>query len=162
MTRRCKCEHWQDCPTCAPQRFDADGKRKPPEPTPLQACRAELETMREALALHEVGSAYAHRLAVMLECALLDPTGTWNEAHALLDEYRAACRAAAPMQEPPTFMGVTAPEETDVNRIAIAEAGVRRCFARRHEGRYAFMPYEDAVRHCRKWIAALRDMRMEK
>ena len=61
--------------------------------------------MREALALHEVGSAYAHRLAVMLECALLDPTGTWNEAHALLDEYRAACRAAAPMQEPPTFMG---------------------------------------------------------
>ena len=105
MTRRCKCEHWQDCPTCAPQRFDADGKRKPPEPTPLQACRAELETMREALALHEVGSAYAHRLAVMLECALLDPTGTWNEAHALLDEYRAACRAAAPMQEPPTFMG---------------------------------------------------------
>ena len=105
MTQRCKCEHWQDCPTCAPQRFDADGKRKPPEPTPLQACRAELETMREALALHEVGSAYAHRLAVMLECALLDPTGTWNEAHALLDEYRAACRAAAPMQEPPTFMG---------------------------------------------------------
>ena len=60
------------------------------------------------------------------------------------------------------WLGVTAPEETDVNRIAIAEAGVRRCFARRHEGRYAFMPYEDAVRHCRKWIAALRDMRMEK
>lgn len=54
-----------------------------------------------------------------------------------------------------------APEETDVNRIAIAEAGVRRCFARRHEGRYAFMPHEDAVRHCRKWIAALRDMRVE-
>lgn len=50
---RCKCEHWQDCPTCAPQRFDADGKRKPPEPTPLQACRAELETMREALAIEE-------------------------------------------------------------------------------------------------------------
>lgn len=71
----------------------------------LESLRAELETMREALALHEVGSAYAHRLAVMLECALLDPTGTWNEAHALLDEYRAACRAAAPMQEPPTFMG---------------------------------------------------------
>lgn len=60
---------------------------------------------RESLALHEVGSAYAHRLAVMLECALLDPNGTWNDAHALLDEYRAACRAAAPNQEPPTFMG---------------------------------------------------------
>ena len=98
----CKCEHWQNCPICAPQRYDENGKRKPPEPSPLQA---ELRAMREVLALHEVGSAYAHRLAVMLECALLDPTGTWRDAHALLDEYRAACRAAAPEQEPPTFMG---------------------------------------------------------
>jgi len=105
MTQRCKCEHWQECPTCSPQSFEPAGDRKPPAPTPLQACRAELEEMREALALHEVGSAYAHRLAVMLECALLDQTGTWTDAHALLDEYRAACRAAAPMQEPPTFMG---------------------------------------------------------
>ena len=64
---------------------------------------AEIEMLRDALALHEVGSAYAHRLAVMLECALLDRSGTWNDGHALLDEYRAACRAVAP--EPPTFMG---------------------------------------------------------
>lgn len=80
-----------------------------------QACRegwryaAELEEERKRLAevlpLHAVGSAYAHRLAVMLECALLDPTGTWNDGHTLLDEYRAACRAAWPDQEPPTFMG---------------------------------------------------------
>jgi hypothetical protein len=33
---------------------------------------------------------YAHRLAVMLECMLLDPTGAWNESAALLDEYHAA------------------------------------------------------------------------
>lgn len=33
---------------------------------------------------------FAHRLAVMLECALLDPTGSWHDAHALLDQYRAA------------------------------------------------------------------------
>ena len=72
---------------------------------PLQACRAELESMREVLALHEVGSAYAHRLAVMLECALLAPTGSWSEAHTLLDEYRAACRDACPSLDPPTFMG---------------------------------------------------------
>ena len=38
----------------------------------------------------DIGERYAHRLAVMLECALLDPTGTWNEALALLDEYREA------------------------------------------------------------------------
>lgn len=39
-----------------------------------------------------IGDLYAHRLAVMLECALLDPTGTWNDGHALLDEYRQALR----------------------------------------------------------------------
>ena len=40
----------------------------------------------------DIGDRFAHRLAVMLECALLDPTGTWNDAHALLDEYRTALR----------------------------------------------------------------------
>jgi hypothetical protein len=38
----------------------------------------------------DVGDRFAHRLAVMLECALLDPTGTFNDACALLDEYRQA------------------------------------------------------------------------
>jgi hypothetical protein len=38
----------------------------------------------------DIGDQFAHRLAVMLECALLDPTGTWNDAHALLDEYHQA------------------------------------------------------------------------
>jgi len=40
----------------------------------------------------DIGDLYTHRLAVMLECALLDPTGTWNDAHALLEEYRQAMR----------------------------------------------------------------------
>jgi hypothetical protein len=38
----------------------------------------------------DIGNRFAHRLAIMLECALLDPTGTWNDAHALLDEYHQA------------------------------------------------------------------------
>jgi len=38
----------------------------------------------------DIGDRFAHRLAIMLECALLDPTGTWNAAHKLLDEYRLA------------------------------------------------------------------------
>ena len=38
----------------------------------------------------DVGDRFAHRLAIMLECALLDPTGTWNAGHQLLDEYRQA------------------------------------------------------------------------
>jgi len=33
---------------------------------------------------------FTHRLAIMLECALLDPISTWNDAHALLNEYRQA------------------------------------------------------------------------
>jgi len=35
---------------------------------------------------------YAHRLAILLECMLLNPTGTWNEAATLLDEYNNAVR----------------------------------------------------------------------
>ena len=46
--QKCKCEHWQECPICAPQRFDGSGMRKPPEPTPLQACQAQLDALREA------------------------------------------------------------------------------------------------------------------
>lgn len=42
--------------------------------------------------LDEVSERFAHRLAIMLECALLDPFGTWNDAHQLLDEYRQALR----------------------------------------------------------------------
>ena len=45
---KCKCEHWQICPMCAPHFFDADGKRKPPELTPLQECRAALDALRQA------------------------------------------------------------------------------------------------------------------
>jgi hypothetical protein len=67
--------------------------------------KERLDRLRKAIALHEVGSAYAHRLAIMLECALLDRPGTWGDGHALLDEYRRACREAAPASDPPTFLG---------------------------------------------------------
>lgn len=39
-----------------------------------------------------IGDLYAHRLSFMLECAVLDPIGTWEAAHELLDEYREAVR----------------------------------------------------------------------
>lgn len=48
-----------------------------------------LVQLNTALAQQEsIGDRYAHRLAVILECALLDPMGTWDAAHKLLDEYR--------------------------------------------------------------------------
>lgn len=31
--RNCNCEHWEICPTCQPERFDADGKMKPAPPS---------------------------------------------------------------------------------------------------------------------------------
>ena len=62
-----------------------------------------LEELQKVCELHRVDGQYAHRLAVMLECALLDKTGCWNEAHRTLDEYRAAVHAIDPPL--PTFMG---------------------------------------------------------
>ena len=48
--RKCKCEHWQQCPVCMPHRFDAEGNVLPPEPTPLQAARDEVERLTAELA----------------------------------------------------------------------------------------------------------------
>ncbi len=43
--KRCKCEHWQQCPICMPHRFDAEGNLLPPEPPPLEAARAEIKRL---------------------------------------------------------------------------------------------------------------------
>jgi len=48
--KQCKCEHWQQCPICMPHRFDAEGNMLPPEPTPLQAARTEIERLTAELA----------------------------------------------------------------------------------------------------------------
>ena len=47
--KQCKCEHWQQCPTCMPHRFDTEGNLLPPEPTPLQAAKAEIESLKQRL-----------------------------------------------------------------------------------------------------------------
>lgn len=52
---------------------------------------------------------YASRLAFLLECMLVDPHGHWNEAVALLDEYKAEWEKVNP--SPPTFMGEPMPPE---------------------------------------------------
>lgn len=73
---------------------DADGKGTRFIPVG-RMCHEAAEALRARLAQPEeqsVGDLYAHRLAVMLECALLDRPGSWDDAHALLDEYRTALR----------------------------------------------------------------------
>ncbi len=52
---------------------------------------AEVAMLRAALSLYRADMDYAHRLAVMLECVLLDRRRAWDEALALLSEYRSAC-----------------------------------------------------------------------
>ena len=39
----CKCEHWQECPTCTPHRFDAAGNRKAPQSDPIPRQRKPLD-----------------------------------------------------------------------------------------------------------------------
>jgi len=70
---------------------------------------AEAADAIEQLSAHSIGDRFAHRLAILLECALLDPTGTWNDGLKLLDEYRAAHEAEYPSM--PTFMGEPMPPE---------------------------------------------------
>ena len=52
----CKCEHWQVCPTCKPDMFGDDGNMLTFPPPPSK------ETLEAA----------GHRLALELECLLLD------------------------------------------------------------------------------------------
>lgn len=52
----CKCEHWQVCPTCKPDMFGDDGNMLTFPPPPSK------ETLE----------AVGHRLALELECLLLD------------------------------------------------------------------------------------------
>ena len=63
---------------------------------------SERDRANDALKLYRADRDFAHRLAVMLECVLLGGKGTWDAGHALLDEYREACRLES---EHPTCMG---------------------------------------------------------
>lgn len=69
----------------------------------IESLRNLNDELRKVCDLLRVDGEFAHRLAVMLECALLDKTGCWNEAHRTLDEYRAAVHTIDPPM--PTFMG---------------------------------------------------------
>ena len=57
--KQCKCEHWQQCPVCMPHRFDAYGNLKPPEPTPLQAARAQID--RDTALLRQALEVLSHK-----------------------------------------------------------------------------------------------------
>lgn len=51
----------------------------------------------------DIDDRYAGRLAMLLECMLIDPHSHWNDAAYLLDEYKAEWEKVNP--QPPTFLG---------------------------------------------------------
>ncbi len=61
-------------------------------------------------------SAFASRLAFMLECMLVDSHGHWGEAAKLLDEYKAGWEKVNP--SPPTFMGEPMPTDRKERLLA--------------------------------------------
>jgi len=65
----------------------------------------------------DIDDRYAGRLALLLECMLIDPSGYWNEAAALLDEYKAEWDKVNP--QPPTFMGEPMPPERKARLMAM-------------------------------------------
>ena len=59
--------------------------------------------------MSNIDDRYGGRLALMLECVLLDYHGNWDAACTLLDEYKAEWDRVNP--QPPTFMGEPMPPE---------------------------------------------------
>lgn len=59
---------------------------------------------------------YASKFAFALECMLVDSHGHWNEAAALLDEYKAEHEKINP--SPPTFMGEPMPADRRARLLA--------------------------------------------
>ena len=72
----------------------------------------EIEHLRDELAemrvIRGIDDRFGGRLALMLECVLLNPTGYYDEACSLLDEYKSEWEKVNPT--PPTFMGEPLPQ----------------------------------------------------
>lgn len=64
-----------------------------------------------------IDSEYAGRLALLLECMLIDPNSYWNEAAALLDEYKAEWEKVNP--SPPPFMSEPMPPDRKARLMAM-------------------------------------------
>lgn len=81
----------------------------------------EREVSAEVSSAVRIDANYAGRLALMLECAILNPSGFFDEACALLDAYKAEWEKINPPV--PTFMGEPMPPE---RRAIFAEMKAKR------------------------------------
>lgn len=81
---------WTDCAE------DAEGA------VPLYD-QAAIDELNEVIDAKSIDDRFGGRLAMMLEFMILNPTRHYNDARALLDEYKAEWDRVNP--PPPTFMG---------------------------------------------------------
>ena len=86
-----------------------DPNRKPAQlafthgPERQAAYWIEIAQSEPEVAANNIDARFTHRLAIVLECMILNPTRFYDEACALIDEYKSAWEEVNP--SPPTFMG---------------------------------------------------------
>lgn len=114
---------------------------------------SEITNIRIGMRLNEVSIDFAHSLAVMLQCALLNPTATWDDAHSLLQRYHEACEKASP--SPPTLMGE--PVIDDVYTAQVIEIDGHEYGLRPGAARIVREALKDAERYrnALAWIATV-------
>jgi hypothetical protein len=79
----------------------------------------EIEHLKLVLSARGIDDRFGGRMALMLECAILNPNGFFEKACRLLDEYKAEWDKVNP--SPPTFMGEPIPQER-LERLRQAKA----------------------------------------
>ena len=86
--KRCKCEHWQTCPTCYPQGFDEHGARKPVEiPSSREELQREITELREQVEKQSAALKMAREALQGIHPGNMTPMAekNWIEALAAID-----------------------------------------------------------------------------
>lgn len=121
ITHRLRTEEWDLCLTpidAVIQQDDVAGDDEWSRAEQIRSLSSELTDRDATIArlmddaadrCQGIYSKFTNRLAIMLECMLIDPNGSWNESANLLDEYKAAWDAINPQH--PTFMGEPMPPD---------------------------------------------------
>ena len=113
LARSCNICHLEQEVTMLRQEYAADTAEIAKLNAMLDEHRGEIAGLKamlaEAEAINSIDARFCGRLALILECAILDPHGHFELACQLLEEYKAEWEKVHP--SPPTFMGEPMPPE---------------------------------------------------